>query len=131
MEVPRLGVNQSHSCWPIPQSQQLRDPSHICKLHHSSWQHWIPNPRSKAQDRTHILMDSSRIHFHNATKGTPCLYILKIQSLVSCFICKYFLPFCGQIKGIQIGREEVKMSQTDDMLLYTNFLVLKYISTRE
>ena len=39
-------------------------PSHICNLHHSSWQCWIPDPLSKARDRTHILMDTSQICFH-------------------------------------------------------------------
>ena len=31
------------------------DPSHICDLHHSLWQHWILNPLSEARDRTCIL----------------------------------------------------------------------------
>ena len=35
------------------------NPSHICDLHHSSWQHWIPNPLSKARDQTHILGNTS------------------------------------------------------------------------
>ena len=29
------------------------------------------NPLSKARDQTHILVDSSQIHFHCATMGTP------------------------------------------------------------
>ena len=36
-----------------------QDPSHVFDLHHSSWQHWILNPLSKARDRTHVLMDTS------------------------------------------------------------------------
>ena len=36
-------------------------PSHICNLHHSSWQHWILNPLSEARDRTRNLMVPSRI----------------------------------------------------------------------
>ena len=40
------------------------------RLHHSSRQHQIPNPLGQARDRTHILMDTSRIHFHCATTGT-------------------------------------------------------------
>ena len=36
----------------------------ICNLHHSSWQHWIPNPQSEARDPTHVLMDTSRICYH-------------------------------------------------------------------
>ena len=33
------------------------DPSHVCDLHHSSWQQWILNPLSKARDQTCNLMD--------------------------------------------------------------------------
>ena len=36
-------------------------------------QHRIPNPLSKVRDRTHILMDTSRILFHCATIGTPSI----------------------------------------------------------
>ena len=39
----------------------MRDHSHICDLHHSSWQRWILNPLNEVSDWTHILMDSSRI----------------------------------------------------------------------
>ena len=46
------------------------DPSHLCNLHHSSQQCWIPDPLSKARDWTHILMGTSWIHFHWATVGT-------------------------------------------------------------
>ena len=35
------------------------DSSHICNLHHSSWQHEILNPLSKVSDQTCILMDIS------------------------------------------------------------------------
>lgn len=35
--------------------------SHICDLHHSSWQRWILKPLSKARDRTHILMDPNQV----------------------------------------------------------------------
>ena len=35
--------------------------SHICDLHHSSWQHQNLNPLIKARDRTWVLMDPSHI----------------------------------------------------------------------
>ena len=35
------------------------DPSSICDLHHSSWQHRLHNPLSEAGDGNHILMDAS------------------------------------------------------------------------
>ena len=44
------------------------DPSHICNLHYSSQQHWIPDPLNEARDRTcTLLMDTSWIHFHCTT----------------------------------------------------------------
>ena len=49
----------------------LWDLSHICNLYHSSWQSWIPKPLSKARDQTHIFIDTSWIHFHCTTTGTP------------------------------------------------------------
>ena len=39
----------------------MQDPSHVYNLHHSSQQHWILNPLSKARDGTRILMDASQI----------------------------------------------------------------------
>ena len=34
----------------IPAGTETQDPSHVCDLHHSSQQCWIPNPQSKARD---------------------------------------------------------------------------------
>ena len=57
------------------------DPSLVCSLHHSSWQHQILNPLSETKDRTRILMDISRIHFHSAIMGTPHFFLIKFSSL--------------------------------------------------
>ena len=38
------------------------DLSCICDLYHSSWQHRILNPLSKARDQTCVLMDTSWVH---------------------------------------------------------------------
>ena len=48
------------------------DPSHVCELHHSSWQRWILNPLSEARDWTHSLMDTSWTHFP-CTTGIPTM----------------------------------------------------------
>ena len=40
-------------------------------LHHSLQQCQILNPLSEARDQTRNLMDTSQIHFHRATIGTP------------------------------------------------------------
>ena len=49
----------------------MQDPSHVCDLHHSSQQHQILNPLSKARDRILNLMVPSLICFHNTMTGTP------------------------------------------------------------
>ena len=46
------------------------DPSPVCKVH-SSQQCQTLNPLLEDRDRTCILMDTSQIRFHCATKGTP------------------------------------------------------------
>jgi len=68
MEIPRLGVESELQLLAYATATATRDPSHICD--HSSWQCWIPNPLSKTRDQTHILMDTSGIHFHCTTMGT-------------------------------------------------------------
>ena len=56
MEVPRLGVDSELQ---LPASATaMPDPSHVCNLHHGSWQHWILDPLSEARDQTCILMDT-------------------------------------------------------------------------
>ena len=52
------------------------DPSHICDLHHNSWQCWILNTMSEARDWTCILMDTSQIRFHWTIMGTHILLLL-------------------------------------------------------
>ena len=34
----------------LRQATAMPDPSRVCELHHSSWQHWILNPLSEARD---------------------------------------------------------------------------------
>ena len=79
MEVPRLGV-QSELQLPVyatATATATRDPSHVCDLHHSSWQRWIFNPRSEARNQTRNLMDASQVHLLLSHKG---------NSLTSTFI---------------------------------------------
>ena len=63
MEVLRLGVKSELQLLAYTTVTATQDPSHICDLHHSSQQHWILNPLSKARDQTCILMDTSQIRF--------------------------------------------------------------------
>jgi len=77
------------------------DPSHIHNLHHSSGQHWIPDPLSDARDGTWILTDTIRICFCFTTTETPFCFKKKfffhIYLSVFVFLCffnfrNFFLP---------------------------------------
>ena len=73
MEVPGLGVESELQLLANATATATKDLSHVCDLHthHSSRHYWIPNPLSEPRDRTHILMDTSRIHFCCDRTGTP------------------------------------------------------------
>ena len=55
MEVPRLGVELELQLLAYATDTEMPDPSHVCDLHHSSWQCQNLNPLSKARDQTHNL----------------------------------------------------------------------------
>ena len=44
MEVPRLGVKLELQLPTYVTATTRADLSHVCEVHHSLWQHWIPNP---------------------------------------------------------------------------------------
>ena len=71
MEVPRLEVELELQLLAYTTATATRDLSHIFNLHHSSQQHQILNPLSGARDRTHVLMDISRVRYHWTTMGIP------------------------------------------------------------
>ena len=63
MEVPRLGVESELQLPAYTTATAIQDPSLVCDLHHSSWQHWILNSLSGARDQTCILMDPSQVPY--------------------------------------------------------------------
>ena len=63
-EVARLGVELKLQPLAFTRATATRDLSHICNLHYSSWQHWIFNPLGEARVQTHVLMDTSQVHYH-------------------------------------------------------------------
>ena len=73
MEVPRLGVQMElqRLSYTKATATAMQEPSHICNLHHSSWQRWILNPLSEGRDQILIPMDLSWVHYRWATTGTP------------------------------------------------------------
>ena len=82
MEVPRLEVESKLQLPAYITATAMRDFTHICDLHHRSWQHWIPDPLSEARNQTCIPMDISWIHFHCSTMGTPNRDIFIMQLMV-------------------------------------------------
>ena len=70
MEFPRLGVKSELQLPAYMTGTAMQNLSCICTLHHSSQQCQIPNPVSEARDQTHIVMDTSWIHFHYSTMGS-------------------------------------------------------------
>ena len=61
MEGPRLGVELELQLPAYATAPATPDPSHICDLHHSSWQCRILNPLSEARNWIHTLMVLSQI----------------------------------------------------------------------
>ena len=61
MEVPRLGVKWELKLPAYATATATQDPSRDFDLHHSSRQHQILNPLSKARDQTHVPMDTSQV----------------------------------------------------------------------
>ena len=61
MEVPGPGVKLEPQLLAYIRATAMPDPSHICDLHHSSWQCQILNPLSEARDRICVLVDISQV----------------------------------------------------------------------
>ena len=59
----------------------MQDLSYLYDLPHSSQQCQIPDPLSKARDPTHILMNTSEIHFHCAMMGAPWIYFSSLIAI--------------------------------------------------
>ena len=100
MEVPRLGVESELQ---LPAyATAMQDPNRICNLHHSSWQHRIFNPLSKARGQTCILMVPSQIRFHCAMMGTLIMlfffffFFCKLKVVVTVLPASLLVPFSQQ-----------------------------------
>ena len=61
MEVPRLGAESELQLPAYTTATATQDLSHISNLYHSSWQHQIFNPLSKARDQIQVLKDMSQV----------------------------------------------------------------------
>ena len=79
MEVPRLRLEFELLLLAYTRATAMRDPSHVCDLHHRSQQCQILNPLSEARDRSCNPMAPSQIHFHCV--GTPLFISLNLTFL--------------------------------------------------
>ena len=108
MEVPRLGAESELQLLAYTTATATSYSSWVCDLHHSSSQHRILNPLSKARDQTGILTDTSKIRFRCATMGTPhfafliwnsgYLYKVRMRSKVGkkgFYFVLSFYPLCS------------------------------------
>ena len=63
MEVSRLGVESELQLLAYIIATATPVTSSVLGLYLSSWQCRFPNPLGEARDGTHILMNTSQIHF--------------------------------------------------------------------
>ena len=63
MKVPRLRVKWELQLLAYGPAIVTADLSCVCDLHHSSQQHRILNPLIEVRDQTHILMNTSQVHY--------------------------------------------------------------------
>ena len=77
MEISRLAVEWELQLPDYTTATAMPDLSHICDLHHRSWQHQILNPLIELKDQNCNLMVPSQNHFHCTSMGTPVFLIFE------------------------------------------------------
>ena len=105
-QVPRLGVELKLQPLAYTTSTAMPDPSHVCDVHHSSWQHQILKPLSEAGDRSRNLMDPSWVCQLLSPEGNSLyfkymsltyLYFLKSQVFKNYFLTIYNLSLNNSV----------------------------------
>ena len=84
--------------------QHLQHLSPIFGLYCSSWQHQILNP----PDWTHVLMDTSCVHYCWATMGTPIFKNFMINDFKLCCFSFFFLGGSAGIKVVFLFKKKSK-----------------------
>ena len=97
MEVSRPGVESELQLLAYATATAMQDPSSICNLHHSSWQHQILNTLIEARDWTHNLTVPSWIRFH-CTTTAPQWELPKVSVLKHWIIVDLQ---CMLVSGVQ------------------------------
>ena len=89
MEIPRLGVESELQLLAYTPATAMPDLSHICKLHHSSRQHWILNPLMEARDQTCILMDTGQVLNLLSHNGNSNFLNVLSYNIFCCCCCPF------------------------------------------
>ena len=90
MEVPRLGVKSELQLPSYTTATATQHLNHVYDLYLSSQQCWILNPMSKASDRTHNLMDTSRVCYCWPRREIPTNSLFgafSFSSVIFKFLC--------------------------------------------
>ena len=109
MEVPKLAGKPELQLPAYITATATPGPSCVCDLHHSSRQHQILNPQSKARDQTHVLMGPHGFVTTEPQQALPYTffffffytifnYILSQETGYSSLLCTVGLPIlnhCG------------------------------------
>ena len=83
-EVPWLGAELEPQLPVYATATVTQNPSHICDLHHSSWQHWSLNSLSVARDPAHILLGICPVCYSWATMETAIIHLSGMCILHPC-----------------------------------------------
>ena len=108
MAVPRPGVKPELQLPACATATATQDPSCVCDLYHSTWQHQILNPLSEARDWTCILMDTSWVCYICATTGTPELFLWQHQGIICPF---YYTDICTDCVKAVVGKIATTLAQ--------------------
>ena len=110
---PRLGVELELQPQAYTTATATPDPSRICNLHHSSWQHQILNPLSKARNRTRSLMVPSQNPCCCAATGSPGCPL---------FVCKFWQPQLSSYSRGPLQRSYYLFFSHENILAQRNFI---------
>ena len=72
--VPRLGVESELELPAYTTTSATWDPSHVCNLHHSSWECWILNPLIEPGIKPASSWILVGFVNHWAMMGIPCIW---------------------------------------------------------
>ena len=95
MDVPGLGAESELQLPAYVTPIAMQDPSCIFDLHHSSQQHHILNPLSRAKDWTHVFMDSLPLS-HYGNSFCVCVYVVYFIFLQAYFIFIFIFYYSNE-----------------------------------